>query len=158
MLLKDFKATKVLIAKTMRMNMARAIENGESPFDYCYEADNRIIYIKFDEKPEAIKGKMKFVSNAMQAGKVVKLGGLTEKPYCETRAVGTSYSIIGKKLREEILDYQITNKMKAFVTDKIRLAIEDPYKQLDCKVMDLYKSGLINWNDVLVSHGKECSL
>jgi len=158
MRLEDFKANKILIKRTMQMNMARALENGSSPFDYCYLEDNKVITIKFEDKVEAIKGKMKFVSDCMQAGRDVSINGITHTPYCSTYTIGTSYTIEGRKLREYIADYQITNKMKKFVTDKIRVAIDNEYKQLDCKVMDLYKSGIINWNDVIVSHGKECSL
>ncbi|RLD68096.1 MAG: hypothetical protein DRI98_12150, partial [Bacteroidetes bacterium] len=60
MRLQDFKYQKVLIARTMKMNMARAIENGSSPFNYCYTTESKVVAIKFDEKPEAIKGKMVF--------------------------------------------------------------------------------------------------
>ena len=158
MRLQDFKANKILIARTMRMNMAIALKNGSSPFDYCYTDDNKVIQIKFDEKPAAIRGKMKFVSDCMQAGSDVSINGITYTPHCSTYTIGTSYTIKSRKLREEISDYQIQHRMKNFVISNIRDSIENKYKQLDCKVMDLYKAGTINWNDVLVSHGKECSI
>ncbi len=155
--LKDFKIEKRLIASRLRMNLKVAQERGTTEFKYCYGTTYKQITIRHDEKHEAIAGKMKYVSGLIGNGTPYKIETMTEKPYCTTTYVGTSYTFTILTIREEITDRQIESHMKEFVKRKILLHLATNWLTVDCRVMELYKTGKIVWADVIEAHTIDCS-
>jgi len=58
----------------------------------------------------------------------------------------------------DVQPYTITNIIKDRVADRIAEDINVGYVLLDCKVMELYKKDIIDWDTVLESHKEGCSV
>ena len=83
---------------------------------------------------------------------------ITEQPHCHRYMTGIRYNYKQYHIRDEITDRQVSRAMKTLMQDKIRSETGRKYVDMDCKVMDLFKDGLIDWDTVLQSHGKDCSI
>lgn len=153
-----FNAHKQGIRENMESNLIwdkyhKNLNRASSTYPEC-----RDIEIKFDDSQEDVSSRMTVLSKMIKAGVKVTQCEITEQPYCTERTVGVRYSYEIPKLRSFIEEYQVITDMKKFIQDKIRREINNEYVYLECKVMDLFKSGAINWETVLESHGKDCSL
>jgi len=153
----DFKNTKTLLKRTMEYNLKIALKNNKSSFDYCYEAVDKTITIKHDEKHEAIQGKLEYITAEIAKGTPYTIFGMTEQPHCTVRSIGTYYTFKHRQLREEITARQVEQRMKNLIRNKIREDTDNKYRELDCRVMDLFKRGIISWSEVIISHQVECS-
>ena len=153
-----FNAHKQGIRENMESNLIwdkyhKNLNRASSTYPEC-----RDIEIKFDDSPEKVSDNMIVISHLLRDGVKVTQREITEQPYCTERTVGVEYFYEVPKLRNFIEEYQVITAMKKFMQDKIRREINNEYVYLDCKVMDLFKSGAINWETVLESHGNDCSL
>ena len=153
-----FKAHKQGIRENMESNLLWDKYHGTSKHSTSKDYDVEIIEIKFDDDRVEIATKMEQLSNLYQVGTSIEITDMTEQPHCHRYMVGTRYSYRSYYLRDEITDRQVTKAMQKFMTAKIRSETGRKYVDMDCKVMDLFKDGLIDWNTVLQSHGKDCSL
>ena len=153
-----FKAHKQGIREAMESNLIWDKYHGTISHNSSRESEIKYIEIKFDDEVAEIADKMEQLSNLYKDGVAVEISDITEQPNCYRYMVGTRYSHKVYTIRDEITERQVTRAMKKLTTKLIRSETGRKYVDMDCKVMDLFKDGLIDWNTVLQSHGKECSL
>ena len=153
-----FKAHKQGIRENMESNLIWDKYHGTISHNSSREGEIKFIEIKFNDKVAEIADKMEQLSNLYKDGVAVEISEMIEQPYCTRHMVGTRYSHNVYTIRDEITERQVTRAMKKFMIKKIRNETGRQHVDLDCKVMDLFKDGLIDWNTVLQSHGKNCSI
>ena len=153
-----FNAHKQGIREAMESNLIWDKHHGTISHNSSRESEIKFIEIKFDDQVAEIADKMEQLSNLYRDGVAVEINEMTEQPNCYRYMVGTRYSHKVYTIRTHITDRQVTRAMKSLMTTKIRSETGRKYVDMDCKVMDLFKDGLIDWNTVLQSHGKDCSL
>jgi len=153
-----FKAHKQGIRENMESNLIWDKYHGTKKHKSSTYVEYDDVIIKFDDEPEEIALKMQIVTNLYKLGHKVNQEELIEQPYCTRHMVGVRYAYETDILRSHIDDRQVTNAMREFVTNKIRLETNSKYVELECKVMDLFKAGIIDWEMVIESHKRDCSL
>ena len=153
-----FNAHKQGIREAMESNLIWDKHHGTISHNTSRESKTNYIEVKFDEDRSDIATKMEQISNLYKDGVAVKISDITEQPNCYRYMIGTRYSYEVYSIRDEITDRQVSRAMKELMIKKIRSETGRKYVDLDCKVMDLFKDGLIDWNTVLQSHGKDCSI
>ncbi len=153
-----FNAHKQGIREAMEANLIWDKHHGTISHNSSRESETNYIEVKFDEDRSDIASKMEQISNLYKDGVAVKISDIIEQPNCYRYMIGTRYSYAVYSIRDEITDRQVSRAMKTLMQDKIRSETGRKYVDLDCKVMDLFKDGLIDWNTVLQSHGKDCSI
>ena len=85
----------------------------------------------------------------------LQMEAVTRTPYCTTYFIGTQFVFTRKVLVGAIEQWQIDEAMKKYVKKQLFLG---DYDALECRVMDLFKQGKIDWNDVKQMHKGTCSL
>ena len=153
-----FNAHKQGIRENMESNLLWDKHHGTNKHSTSKDYNVEIIEIKFNDDRIEIAAKMEQLSNLYQVGISIEISEIAEQPNCHRYMIGTRYSYRSYYFRNEITDRQVTRAMQKFMTAKIRSETGRKYVDMDCKVMDLFKDGLIDWNTVLQSHGKDCSL
>ncbi len=153
-----FNAHKQGIREAMEANLIWDKHHGTISHNSSRESETNYIEILFDDDKSEVAPKVEQLSNLYKDGVAVTISEMSEQPHCHRYMVGTRYSYEIYTIRDEITDRQVTRAMQKFMTAKIRRETGRNYVDLDCKVMDLFKDGLIDWTTVLQSHGKDCSL
>ena len=152
------EAIKQGVRENMEANLIWDKYHGTMKHITSKQTESKNVDIMFNDAPVDAAIKHELVSMLYADGTKVDVEELTEQPYCTVRMVGTRYNYETFSLRDEITDRQVSQATKRIVLSTIRLATGRKYVQVDCKVMDLFKDGFINWETVLESHGKDCSL
>ena len=77
-----------------------------------------------------------------------------------TRNIGTTYRFELPESITQVTEEMVQRYMRKAITNIIakQLGKSKYYISLECKVMELFKSGIIDWNQVLESHKNGCSL
>ncbi len=155
---KTFQAHKQGIRENMEANLLWDTFHGTMKHKSSIETSVKYVEIKFDEEPPAVLGKMEFVAGMIRDGIKVDQYAITEKPYCTTYMRGVRYHYPVKTLRTEISDRQVTTAMRHLIHKKINTDVGQRVSNIDCRVMDLFKAGKIDWPTVIESHKGSCSL
>jgi len=153
-----FNAHKQGIRETMESNLIWDKHHGTISHSTSRDYNYLTIEVKFDDEPEHVAEKMAMVVDLIKDGTTVKMEEITEQPHCHRYMTGIRYNYKQYHIRDEITDRQVSRAMKTLMQDKIRSETGRKYVDMDCKVMDLFKDGLIDWDTVLQSHGKDCSI
>jgi len=153
-----FNAHKQGIREAMESNLIWDKHHGTMSHNSSRDYDCMSIEILFDDEPAHVAEKMQMVVDLIKDGTAVKLDEISEQPHCHRYMTGIRYNYKKYHIRDEITDRQVKGAMTNFMTGLIRKETGRKYVDLDCKVMDLFKDGLIDWNTVLQSHGKDCSI
>ena len=155
---KTFEAHKIGIRENMEQNLIWDKYHGTLKHKSSIETNVKSLSIMFDEEHKAYLGKMQFITKLLTQGVKVEMDEISETPYCTKRMVGVRYSYPVRSLREEISDRQVTTAMRRFIHSKINKDAGKRIDNIDCKVMDLFKAGKIDWTTVVESHSVNCSL
>lgn len=156
MTLEHFKAHREGIASNMRANLlfAKATNTHIQPYVEYTEYHSISIY-KEDHKDQVL-GQMEAVYALAEEPRArLTQEALTQYRHCTKEFIGTSYTIATPKLRTHITDEQIQDAMKELVKQKLGLTEWDT---LECRVMDLYKQGVIGWDKIVEAHQGSCDL
>ena len=153
-----FNAHKIGIRENMESNLIWDKYHGTMKHKTSTFPEHKNVEILFSDAPADAAIKHELVSMLYADGVNVNVEEVTEQPYCTRYMIGTKYNYEVDMLRDEITDRQVSQSMKRYILDRIRLETGRQYVQVECKVMDLFKDGLIDWNTVLESHGKDCSI
>ncbi len=153
-----FNAHKQGIREAMEANLIWDKHHGTMSHNSSRDYNYMSIEVKFDDEPAHVAEKMQMVVDIIKDGTKVELEEVTEQPLCHRYMTGIRYNYKKYHIRDEITDRQVSRAMKKLMIKKIRNETGRKYVDMDCKVMDLFKDGLIDWNTVLQSHGKDCSL
>jgi len=155
---KTFEAHKQGIRENMEQNLIWDKYHGTLKHKSSIKTEARFIRIKFDDTPEDILNSMEQVTWLMRDGIKVEQNEISEQPYCTKRLIGVSYSYEHKSIREEITDRQVTTAMRHLIHKKLNADAGQRVQNIDCRVMDLFKAGKIDWDTVIESHKGDCSL
>ena len=155
---KTFKAHKQGIRENMEANLIWDSYHGTMKHKSSIETSVKYVEIKFDEEPPAVLGKMEFIAGMIREGIKIDQYEITETPYCTKYMKGVRYSYPVKTLRTEITDRQVTTAMRHLIHKKINADAGQRVQNIDCRVMDLFKAGKIDWDTVIESHKGHCSL
>ncbi len=153
-----FNAHKQGIREAMESNLIWDKYHGTISHNTSRDYNYLSITVKFDDEPEHIAEKMAMVVDLIKDGTKVELEEIAEQPHCHRYMTGIRYNYKKYHIRDEITDRQVSGAMQKLMTAKIRSETGRKYVDMDCKVMDLFKDGLIDWSAVLQSHGKDCSI
>lgn len=86
---------------------------------------------------------------------ILTMESLTEQLFCTLVACGTRFTFTIPSIIGEITDYMIEAKMKEWVRSKLFLRDGEV---LECRVLDLFKKGVITWEEVKLAHVGNCEL
>lgn len=157
MTLDIFWAHKEGITQAMKSALIMSKALNKPMHDYCEYKD--YITISFD------KGKVEDINEAMD--KLQRVQSLIDDGYTlkidgETYADGrydyfhrADFKLSKKLLRDKIEDTQIEDAMRALLKKEMGLGL---YKEIECKVIALYKEGKIEWEDVVKAHTTNCKM
>ncbi len=152
-----FKAHKQGIRENMEANLIWDSYHGTMKHKSSIETSVKYVEILFTDTADDVYDNMKTITALIGQGIKVEQYEITETPYCTKYMKGVRYSYPVKTLRTEITDRQVTTAMRHLIQSKINRDV-GKYSNIDCRVMDLFKAGKIDWDTVIESHKGDCSL
>jgi len=153
-----FNAHKQGIRENMEQNLIWDKYHGTMKHKSSIATTLKFVKLRFDAPPEETIDKMEFITKLLREGTEVGKQGMTEQPYCTTYTVGVTYNYNAETIRDEITDTQVTIAMQNFIKNKLTREIGRKQYDLDCRVMELFKTGKIDWETVVESHQHDCEL
>lgn len=151
----DFKRQKEQTKKYMNYMLGLSRYLGYPLKDFCLSTDRINIYMSKDAKPNELIHKINEANILISQGYTIQLDGNT-KPSGRYDIFESAYFKLSKDLvRDSIEEEQVQDKMRKHIKRKLGLGKWDT---LECKVMDLFKKGLITWEEVAKSHSSNCEL
>ena len=122
------------------------------------ETTQKSIEILFDDKPEDVLNSMATLNRLLLDGVKVDMYEISETPYCTKYMKGVRYRYETHSIRESISDRQVETAMRHLIHKKINADAGQRVSNIDCRVMNLFKAGKIDWPTVIESHKGDCSL
>ena len=153
-----YKAHKQGIRENMESNLIWDKYHGTMKHKTSSYPEHKQVEILFNDAPADAAIKYELVAMLYANGTKVEVTEITEQPYCTTYTIGTRFVYEVPTIRTHITDRQVEQAMKLLIRNKIRKATGRDYVQVECKVMDFFKTGVIDWNQVIKSHEEDCSL
>ncbi len=153
-----FFAHKEGIASNMRANLLFAKATGRIIQPYCAEKSihNMVIYDDAERNERPVADILEDILAISREHNVpVKLSDFKEWGTCVHYHVGTQFTTTTPLIRKTITEEQIKDEMRKFVMKKLKLG---DHATLECRVMELYKQGKIEWADVVEAHKGQCEL
>lgn len=170
MTLAQFKEHRQSIKKSLEYNLIKDkvyLNAGLQTYrkDSVKEVSQTIEIRKEDDAVYKIKELETLVNTVRQIrGTTVTQQAITKREYCSTEFVGTAFTVTWKELRTEIDDKQVERHMGRYVgkmltvKEKRNTGYDWDLVQLDCKIMSLFKSEKITWEDCVEAHSVNCGL
>jgi len=155
---KTFQAHKQGIRENMEANLLWDTFHGTMKHKSSIETSVKFIEILFTDSPDDVYDNMRTITTLIGRGIKVDQYEISERPYCTTYMRGVRYHYPVKTLRTEITDRQVTTAMRHLIHKKINADAGQRVSDIDCRVMDLFKAGKIDWPTVIESHKGSCSL
>ena len=96
-------------------------------------------------------------------GTKVTQQAITKREHCSETFLGTSFTVTWKELRTDIDDKQVETIMRNYVSKmltpikKRNTGYSWERTSVDCKIMSMFKSGKITWEDCVEAHTVDCS-
>jgi len=152
-----FFALKAGLRETMKDTLNCSKYRGEAIKDYCLEAIHHTVTSRHEddsfEAKESLMNVQDYIERYPEA--FLKVTTIEERQHCRTEAIGVRYEFKRYVFRATIEDWQVDEQMKEFVKKKLKL---DRWDTLQCRVLDLFKQGVIGWDKVEEAHTGNCSL
>ena len=152
MTLQHFNAVKQNTEKHMKSQLYYSKHVGYPLAKYCYITREHTVSI--DKYDDNVAEKLYKLSN-LAMKHTLKVSGSTkaEGRYDYFSAVHFTYT--EQVLRDCIEPEQVQKEMREWVKRQLGLG---QWAELHCRVMDLFKKGLIDWDEVVKAHKGNCSL
>lgn len=159
-----FFTYKKALGDSMRSTLTHSIAVGRPLKPYCATEIQHVIAIQHEtsyfgdnegngDTRETIEDVHDFMHRYPTAE--LTMESMTKQPYCSIVAYGTRFKFTRPAIIGEIEDYMIDEEMKKWVRAKLFLK---EHEALECRVMELFKKGIINWDEVKEAHKGTCSL
>jgi len=152
-----FFALKAGLRETMKDTLNCSRYRGEAIKEYCSEPTYHTITSRHSDDSFEAKESLLNVQDYIERYPMaeLKVDNISERENCTTYSIGVRYEFTRYELRAEIEEWQVEEQMKKFVKKQLKL---DRWDTLECRVMDLFKQGIIGWKEVVEAHTGSCSL
>ena len=121
---------------------------------FCGHEIHETIVIEEDEPQDTLHIKLKRIL-LLSFNSDVKVTGDTRPSGRYDYFKSASFTVARPELRTSIHPDQVQGEMKEFVRKQLGLGKWDTIR---CRVIDLFKQGIIEWDDVVKAHGGDCEL
>jgi len=152
----EFFAHKAQTIRTMDYMLELSRTHNKPLTEYAKEYDKKRIIIKRDADEDELRETMLDIAIMMDKPKtVMSMRGETKQSGRYDYFNYIEYSFKTLVVKHEIEAYQVEDMMKLWVKQKLGL---NSYDYLECQVMQLFKDGTIEWEDVIKAHKGACKL
>lgn len=151
-------AHKQGIKETMEQNLIWDKYHGTMKHKSSIYTEIKTISILFDEEPEEALAKMKIITSMLDKGLKVEQHEISEVSYCTKYLRGVRYAYTTKVLRDKISVRQVEVHMRNLILAKLNTDATNAIRNVDCKVMALFKADKIDWQTAVESHEGDCEV
>lgn len=151
-----FAEHKAQLKRTMEYQLSLSKVYNKPLSNYCGYTDVKTITLNENDTEQDLRDKLLEIAIFMQYDNTT----LTQSGH--TRASGrydffdhVNYNFNTIRVRDELPDQAVEEAMKQLVKRHLGLK---PYEHLECKVMQLFKEGIIEWADVIEAHKGDCEI
>jgi len=155
MKVEQFFARKQMMKQTMDATLAKSKLEGRALKPYCLRTEYITVVLLEADTPLLLQAKLLRIQHNTEKYGSPKIDGILEYMHCTNYYKGTTFKFTNTLLRDEITEMQVQDRMRNMIRSELGLK---SHATIECKVMDLYKKGLIEWDTVKAQHGVACSL